>query len=271
MSIWMETRIQENEQAALFSKLELLQSLEQQYKRKQGTITFFWIELEYKALMKATKETKWLQDLLRELEVSYNSHVLLQFRELHERISKKSVYHCKMKHFAIHLPYVQHLTKKEKYKFSKSHLLNNQQIMFWVLTDVLEKSKFIHYKHLMWLKSLEGNTNQEIKNIPHGDQQSKLCSIYSEHFSRANICNLRNLDVPPPARLGWAPTRVWRHSADVFISVNHRLDKSLNGSNLRYGEVLRSRGNMCWRVISDLAVRETGDQAPHCSLHSRQS
>lgn len=25
--------------------------------------------------MKATKETKWLQDLLRELEVSYNSHV----------------------------------------------------------------------------------------------------------------------------------------------------------------------------------------------------
>lgn len=34
-----------------------------------------------------------------------------------------------MKHFAIHLPYVQHLTKKEEYKFSKSHLLNNQQIM----------------------------------------------------------------------------------------------------------------------------------------------
>lgn len=112
--------------------------------------------------MKATKETKWLQDLLRELEVSYNSHVLLQFRELHERISKKSVYHCKMKHFAIHLPYVQHLTKKEEYKFSESHLLNNQQIMFLVLTDVLEKSKFIHFKHLMRLKSLKGNNNQEI-------------------------------------------------------------------------------------------------------------
>jgi hypothetical protein len=114
-------------------------------------------------------------------------------------------------------------------------------------------------------------SHKEIKSIPHGDQQSKLCSIYSVHFSRANIRNLRNLDVPPPARLGWAPTRVWRHSADVIISVNHPLDKSLNGSNSRYGEILRSRGNMCWRVISDLAVRETGDQAPHCSLHSRQS
>ncbi len=114
--------------------------------------------------MKATKETKWLQDLLRELEVSYNSHVPIycNFENYMKESPKNRCTIARWNTLPFTCSMCSILQKKEEYKFSKSHLLNNQQIMFWVLNYVLEKSKFIHYKHLMWLKSLEGNNNQEI-------------------------------------------------------------------------------------------------------------
>ena len=175
--------------------------------KKQQTVARSSTESEYKAVANATSELKWIQSLLREINLQIPTTPTLWCDNIGATyLAANPVFHGRMKHIEIDFHFVREYVNAGKLKIA---YISTKDQLADILTKPLPKLRFVKLKTnlnvIPTMRLPEGIEDLERQKLPMTETGSPVATTTSKIQKRFLDCNSPNSTSKPTAPLATNP------------------------------------------------------------------